>query len=67
MAIKHEFYDDYWKAKRIPVENIPERLPVYILMSYSSMFHTYGSYTVFRDAPAKNKWLRVHPYQEWHV
>jgi predicted acyl esterase len=63
MTAKHPFYDDYWEEKRIAIENIDD-IPLYVLASYSSMLHTYGSFAVFRDSKTKTKWLRVHPYQE---
>jgi hypothetical protein len=34
MLATHPLYDDYWEAKRIPVENIAD-IPLYILASYS--------------------------------
>ncbi|KAF4955433.1 hypothetical protein FGADI_4543 [Fusarium gaditjirri] len=61
----HPLYDDYWEAKRIPVEDICN-IPMYIVASYSSMLHTYGSFQTFRQAKTERKWLRVHPYQEWY-
>ena len=34
MLATHPLYDDYWEAKRLPVENIAN-IPLYILASYS--------------------------------
>ncbi|KAL5593629.1 hypothetical protein FOBRF1_012731 [Fusarium oxysporum] len=65
MLKKHPLYDDYWEAKRIPVESI-YNIPMYVVASYSSMLHTYGSFQTFRQAKTEKKWLRVHPYQEWY-
>ncbi|KEF54830.1 uncharacterized protein A1O9_09272 [Exophiala aquamarina CBS 119918] len=65
MLTLHPLYDDYWEAKRIPVENI-NNIPLYVLASYSSMLHTNGSFQTFREAKTTRKWLRVHPYQEWY-
>ncbi|USP77051.1 hypothetical protein yc1106_04325 [Curvularia clavata] len=65
MLQKHPLYDDYWEAKRIPVEKI-DNIPMYVVASYSSMLHTYGSFQTFRQAKTEKKWLRVHPYQEWY-
>lgn len=42
MLEKRPLYEDYWEAKRIPVENI-DNIPMYVVTSYSSMLHTYGS------------------------
>ena len=39
MLDKRPLYDDYWEAKRIPVENI-DNIPMYIVASYSSMVHS---------------------------
>ncbi|KAI4723380.1 alpha/beta-hydrolase [Aureobasidium sp. EXF-10727] len=52
MVYKRPLYDEYWEAKRFPVENI-DNIPMYLTASYS-------------DAKTKAKWLRVHPYQEWY-
>jgi hypothetical protein len=63
MFEKRPLYDDYWEAKRIPVENI-DNIPMYVVASYSSMLHTYGSIQTYRLAKTPKKWLRIHPYQE---
>ena len=63
MLTNRPLYDDYWEAKRIPVEKI-DGVPLYMLASYSSMLHTYGSFLTYRVAPTPTKWLRVHPFQE---
>lgn len=63
MLGKRPLYDDYWENKRIPVENI-DNIPMYVVASYSSMLHTYGSFQTFRLAKTTKKWLRIHPYQE---
>ena len=63
MTAKRPFFDDYWEEKRIAIENI-EDIPLYVLASYSTMLHSYGSFAVFQEAKSKDKWLRVHPYQE---
>ncbi|KAH9817010.1 cocaine esterase [Teratosphaeria destructans] len=65
MLAKRPMYDEYWEAKRIPVENIND-IPMYVLASHSSILHTEGSLSTWRDAKTAKKWLRVHPYQEWH-
>jgi uncharacterized protein len=63
MFKKRPLYDDYWEAKRIPVEMI-DNIPMYVVASYSSMLHTYGSMQTYRLARTSKKWLRIHPYQE---
>lgn len=65
MTAHRPLYDDYWEEKRIAIENI-DGVPVYALASYSSILHTYGSFALFRDSKTNQKWLRVHPYQEWY-
>ncbi|RDW71755.1 hypothetical protein BP5796_07789 [Coleophoma crateriformis] len=65
MLEKRPLYDEYWETKRIPVENI-DNIPLYLLASYSSMLHTHGSFHTWQVAKTKQKWLRVHPYQEWY-
>lgn len=63
MTAKRPFYDDYWEEKRIAIEKI-DGIPLYVLASYSSMLHNYGSIAVWRDSKTTKKWLRIHPYQE---
>lgn len=63
MIQKHPFFDEYWESKYIHTENI--NIPLYVVASYSSQLHSRGSFHTFRSAKAQ-KWLRVHPYQEWY-
>lgn len=65
MAKDHPLYDGYWASKRIHVSRI-DGIPVYLTASYSSMLHGFGSFESFLTMKTKDKWLRVHPYQEWH-
>lgn len=64
MVSKRPFFDDYWQDKQVKTENIKD-LPLYIVASYSSMLHSRGSFETFRNAKSSQKWLRVHPFQEW--
>jgi predicted acyl esterase len=64
MLSKRPLYDDYWQSKYIHTENID--VPLYLLASYSSAFHGAGSFRTYRTAQTQQKWLRVHPYQEWY-
>ncbi|KAM0746726.1 alpha/beta-hydrolase, partial [Meredithblackwellia eburnea MCA 4105] len=64
MVEARPLFDEYWEAKQVPVENIT--LPIYGLASYSTIIHTKGSFQTFRTARSTQKWLRVHPYQEWY-
>ncbi|EXJ76365.1 uncharacterized protein A1O5_00873 [Cladophialophora psammophila CBS 110553] len=64
MAEAHEFYDAYWESKRVDFSKI--KIPSYILGSYSTMLHTIGSVSAWRDTNTDKKWLRFHPHQEWY-
>ncbi|KAK6436229.1 hypothetical protein LTR95_007572 [Oleoguttula sp. CCFEE 5521] len=57
-------YNDYWQDKRAKVENI--NVPAYVLASYSTFLHTFGSFRGYQGLSNENKWLRVHATQEWH-
>jgi len=65
MLQKRPLFDAYWESKRIKVEEI-DKVPLYLLASYSSAFHSRGSFDTFRRAKTEQKWLRVHPFQEWY-
>ncbi|KAJ5621688.1 hypothetical protein N7528_006471 [Penicillium herquei] len=54
----------YWADKIPKFENI--KIPAYVVGSYSSTFHVAGTMRAFRALPRSQKWLRVHPHQEWH-
>ncbi|KAL2837592.1 alpha/beta-hydrolase [Aspergillus pseudodeflectus] len=41
-------------------------IPMYALASYSTGLHTEGSLRGFLLSRSKDKWLRIHPTQEWH-
>lgn len=62
-ARQHPFFDHYWKSKFMSTENVD--VPLYLTASYSSGLHTRGSFNTFRNAKTRQKWLRIHPYQEW--
>ncbi|GES65607.1 alpha/beta-hydrolase [Aspergillus terreus] len=65
MAAVRPLYDDYWRSKSIDVAKID--LPMYVTASYSSTsLHLEGSIKTWREAKSKDKWLRIHSYQEWH-
>jgi uncharacterized protein len=63
MTALRPLFDDYWEEKRIAIEKIDD-IPIYVLASFSSMLHTHGSFAIFTESKTKQKWLRVHPYQE---
>ncbi|KAM0542634.1 hypothetical protein ACHAPJ_012713 [Fusarium lateritium] len=64
MLAKRTLFDDYWASKYISTENI--QVPIYVVASFSSQLHSKGAFHTFRTAQSKEKWLRVHPYQEWY-
>ena len=60
----HPFYDDYWKAKVPPLENI--RVPMLLCASFSDHeLHTFGSFRAFEHARSENKWLYTHRSGKW--
>jgi len=64
MTLKYPFFNDYWgKEKRPDFDNLD--LPMYVVASWSSNVHGYGTLRAYCSAPSKNKWLRVHNTQEW--
>ncbi|KPI42157.1 uncharacterized protein AB675_5453 [Cyphellophora attinorum] len=64
MIDKYPLMNDYWADKRVDMSKIT--IPAYVLASYSTALHTVGSFRGFEELPSKEKWLRVHPTQEWH-
>lgn len=64
MFEKRPLFDDYWESKSMNTERIS--IPLYVIASFSSMPHSRGSFETFRTASSRQKWLRVHPYQEWY-
>jgi hypothetical protein len=64
LAEDHEFFDAYWKTKRVDFSKI--KIPSYILGSYSSALHTVGAVRAFREIDTDKKWFRIHPHQEWY-
>ncbi|KAE8347389.1 hypothetical protein BDV24DRAFT_157681 [Aspergillus arachidicola] len=56
--------NEYWAEKRADMSKIT--VPAYVLASYSTFLHTFGSFRGFTEIPHSKKWLRVHPTQEWH-
>ena len=58
------FYDDYWKAKAPPLENI--RVPMLLCASFSDHeLHTFGSFRAFEKASSQQKWLYTHRSGKW--
>ncbi|KAH7357515.1 Alpha/Beta hydrolase protein [Pyrenochaeta sp. MPI-SDFR-AT-0127] len=63
MLKQYPFYNAYWEDKRAKVERITT--PAYVLASYSTSLHTSGSISGFNEIDTNEKWLRIHPRQEW--
>ncbi|MDR2295642.1 MAG: CocE/NonD family hydrolase [Clostridiales Family XIII bacterium] len=64
MLAKYPLMNDYWsKEKRVAFENI--EIPAYIVASYCSFIHPYGTFRAYKKIRSKEKWLRVHNTQEW--
>lgn len=61
---QHLYEDDWWAHLRPDVSKI--ECPMYVLASYTSGLHCVGSVQIFRDAPAREKFLRFHDSQEWY-
>ncbi|KAJ5355920.1 alpha/beta-hydrolase [Penicillium concentricum] len=61
---KYPSMNEYWSSKRADMSQIT--VPAYILASYSTFLHTFGSFRGFTEIPHMKKWLRVHATQEWH-
>ncbi|MEM9158506.1 MAG: CocE/NonD family hydrolase [Verrucomicrobiota bacterium] len=60
----HPFYDDYWKAKAPPLQNI--RVPMLICASFSDHeLHTNGSFRVYEKSSSQYKWLYTHRSGKW--
>ncbi|ETS85194.1 hypothetical protein PFICI_03219 [Pestalotiopsis fici W106-1] len=63
MIEKYPLMNAYWEDKKPKLENI--KIPMYVLASYSTGLHTEGSIRGWKYANSKDKWLRIHPTQEW--
>ncbi|QKX62820.1 uncharacterized protein TRUGW13939_09985 [Talaromyces rugulosus] len=63
MIEKYPLMNAYWEDKRPRLQEI--NIPMYILASYSTGLHTEGSLRAWKYAGSDEKWLRIHPTQEW--
>ncbi|MEM6782973.1 MAG: CocE/NonD family hydrolase [Bacteroidota bacterium] len=60
----HPFYDEYWKAKAPPLENI--RVPMLVCASFSDHeLHTFGSFRAYEKAQSQEKWVYTHRSGKW--
>ncbi len=60
MIRHYPLYNDYWESKRAPFEQI--EVPAYIVAGYCSFYHVRGTHEAYRLLGSKEKWLRVHNY-----
>jgi predicted acyl esterase len=63
MMRKYPLMNAYWEDKIARVGNI--EIPAYVVASWTSPVHTYGTFDGFRRIRSRDKWLRVHNTQEW--
>ncbi|PON28986.1 hypothetical protein TGAM01_v202094 [Trichoderma gamsii] len=63
MIQKHPLMNKYWEDKKPRLQDI--KVPMYALASYSSGLHTEGSIRGWKYSSSSEKWLRIHPTQEW--
>lgn len=63
MADAYPLMNAYWEDKRTKLENIT--VPAYIVASYISAFHSYGTLEALGRIASEEKWLRVHNTHEW--
>ncbi|KAI9037632.1 alpha/beta-hydrolase [Aspergillus affinis] len=63
MLTQYPLFNGYWEDKVAKLERVTA--PCYVLASYSTSLHTSGSIGGFNSLGSKEKWLRVHPKQEW--
>lgn len=61
---KHPFYDEYWRAKAPPLQNI--QVPMLLCASFSDHeLHTFGSFRAYEKAQSEHKWLYTHRSGKW--
>ncbi len=60
---EHPTMNAWWEDKEADLESID--IPAYIVASYTSPIHTYGTLEGYRRISSKEKWLRIHNTGEW--
>lgn len=63
MTVEYPLFDNYWEDKAFDVEKID--VPAYIVASYTSLIHVFGTFESYRKIASEDKWLRVHLTNEW--
>ncbi|KAB8271712.1 alpha/beta-hydrolase [Aspergillus minisclerotigenes] len=64
MVQRYPLWNVYWEDKKPQLSKI--EIPMYVLASYSTGLHTEGSLRGFLLSRSSEKWLRIHPTQEWY-
>ncbi|MEM9398038.1 MAG: CocE/NonD family hydrolase, partial [Pseudomonadota bacterium] len=60
----HPLYDEFWRAKAPPLENIT--VPMLVGASFSDHeLHTMGTFRAFEQAQSPRKWLYTHRNGKW--
>lgn len=56
--------NDYWNyEKRTSLDQI--KVPMYLVASWTSNVHPYGTLRAWKKVSSEEKWLRIHNTQEW--
>lgn len=63
MMNEHPTMDAWSDDKSVDLEAIAT--PAYVVASYTSPIHTYGTLEGYRRISSKDKWLRIHNTGEW--
>jgi len=63
-SLVHPLFDDYWKAKVAPVENMT--VPLFVVSSWADHgIHTRGTLEAYKRTGSKRKWLEIHGRKKW--
>jgi putative CocE/NonD family hydrolase len=63
---RHPLYDDFWRAKQPPLEQI--EVPALVCASWSDQgLHTRGSFEGFARIGSAQKWLYTHGRKKWET
>jgi uncharacterized protein len=60
----HPFFDDFWKAKVAPVEQMD--VPLFVVSSWGDHgIHTRGTLEAYKRTGSTRKWLEIHGRKKW--
>jgi predicted acyl esterase len=62
-AVQTPLMHPLWEDKIPRFDRIT--VPAYVVASYSNTLHTAGTFRAWRRMASAQKWLRIHPTQEW--